>query len=132
MDMGLEVVTVPVRDTDAAKDFYANKLGWNVDMDVQVSEAVRFVQLTPPGSNCSIHLGSGASAMEPGSLKGLILVVDDAAAAKAALEERGVELSDVEEQPWGRHVYFSDPDGNAWTLQEGFARNQRRAASRLA
>jgi catechol 2,3-dioxygenase-like lactoylglutathione lyase family enzyme len=130
MDMTLEVVTVPVRDTDRAKDFYANKMGFNVDMDVRMSEAVRFVQLTPPGSNCSIHLGEGTSAMEPGSLKGLILVVDDAKAAKAALEQKGVTLSDVEEQPWGRHVYFSDPDGNSWTLQESFARNQRKAAAK--
>ncbi len=127
--MSLEVVTVPVRDTDAAKDFYAGKLGFTVDMDVQVSDAMRFVQLTPPGSSCSIHLGQGASVMEPGSLKGLILVVDDAVAAKAALEDKGVRPSDVEEQPWGRHVYFNDPDGNAWTLQESFARNQRRAGA---
>ena len=123
------MVPVPIRDTDAAKDFYVNRLGFNVDMDVQVSDAVRFVQLTPPGSNCSIHIGEGTSVMEPGTLKGLILVVDDAVAAKAALEEKGVSLSDVEQQPWGRHVYFSDPDGNSWTLQESFARNQRKAAA---
>jgi catechol 2,3-dioxygenase-like lactoylglutathione lyase family enzyme len=129
MDMPLEVVTVPVRDKEQAKDFYANKLGFNVDMDVQVDETVRFVQLTPPGSSCSIHLGQGPSVMDPGTLKGLILVVDDAAAAKAALEEKGVRLSDIEEQPWGRHVYFSDPDGNSWTLQESFARNKRKAAA---
>lgn len=129
MDLSLEVVPVPIRDTDAAKDFYVNRLGFNVDMDVQVSDAVRFVQLTPPGSNCSIHIGEGTSVMEPGTLKGLILVVDDAVAAKAALEEKGVSLSDVEQQPWGRHVYFSDPDGNSWTLQESFARNQRKAAA---
>ena len=129
MDMALEVVTVPVQDIDAAKDFYANTLGFNVDMDIQMSEAVRFVQLTPPGSGCSIHLGQGAASMTPGTLKGLILVVDDAAAAKAELEKHGAVLSDVEEQPWGRHVYFDDPDGNSWTLQESFARNQRKAAS---
>jgi catechol 2,3-dioxygenase-like lactoylglutathione lyase family enzyme len=129
MDMTLEVVTVPVRDTDRAKDFYADKLGFNVDMDVKVDGGVRFVQLTPPGSNCSIHLAEGASVMEPGTLKGLILVVDDARKARASLEEKGVRLSDVEEQPWGRHVYFSDPDGNSWTLQESFARNQRKAAA---
>lgn len=129
MDMTLEVVTVPVSDTDRAKDFYANKLGFSVDMDVQVSESLRFVQLTPPGSQCSIHLGEGASGMEPGSLKGLILVVDSAAAARAALESNGVQLSAIDEQPWGRHVYFTDPDGNAWTVQESFARNQRRAAA---
>jgi catechol 2,3-dioxygenase-like lactoylglutathione lyase family enzyme len=129
MDLSLEVVTVPVRDTDRAKDFYANKLGFRVDMDVQVHETLRFVQLTPPGSNCSIHLGQGTSMMEPGSLRGLILVVDDAAAAKRALEENGVTVSDIEEQPWGRHVYLSDPDGNSWTLQESFARNQRKGAA---
>ena len=129
MDMALEVVTVPVRDMDAAKDFYANKLGFTVDMDVQMSEAVRFVQLTPPGSGCSIHLGQDASAMTPGSLKGLILVVDDAAAAKTELEKHGAVLSDIEEQPWGRHVYFTDPDGNSWTVQESYARNQRRSAA---
>ena len=127
MDMALEVVPVPVRDTDRAKDFYANRLGFNVDMDIQVDDNVRFVQLTPPGSSCSIHIGPGTSTMEPGVVKGLILVVDDAAAAKAALEAKGVAMSDVEEQPWGRHVYFSDPDGNSWTIQESFARNARRA-----
>lgn len=129
MDMTLEVVPVPVRDTDKAKDFYAGKLGFTVDMDVQMNEKVRFVQLTPPGSGCSIHIGPGTSVMEPGTVKGLILVVDDAKAAKAALEEKGVSLSDIEEQPWGRHVYFSDPDGNSWTLQESFARNQKKAAA---
>ena len=127
MNMTLEVVPVPVRDADRAKDFYANKLDFNVEMDVQLNEAVRFVQLTPPGSSCSIHLGPGTSVMEPGTVKGLILCVDDVAAARAVLEEKGVELSDIEEQPWGRHVYFSDPDGNTWTLQESFARNERRA-----
>jgi catechol 2,3-dioxygenase-like lactoylglutathione lyase family enzyme len=129
MDMSLEVVTVPVSDLDRAKDFYANALGFTVDMDVQVSDSLRFVQLTPPGSQCSIHLDRGNSGMEPGSLKALILVVDSVAAAKTALESTGVQLSDIEEQPWGRHVYFSDPDGNAWTVQESFARNQRRAAT---
>lgn len=128
MEMLLEVVPVPVRDTDIAKDFYANKLGFTVDMDIQMSDTVRFVQLTPPGSSCSIHIGPGTSAMEPGTVRGLILVVEDAAAAKASLEAKGVVLSDIDEQPWGRHVYVSDPDGNTWTLQESFARNQRRAA----
>jgi catechol 2,3-dioxygenase-like lactoylglutathione lyase family enzyme len=129
MNLLLEVVPVPVRDTDKAKEFYANVLGFIVDMDVQVSDSVRFVQLTPPGSQCSIHIGEGTSVMEPGSLKGLILVVDSASAAKATLDEKGVKSSEIEEQPWGRHAYFSDPDGNSWTLQESFARNQRRAAA---
>jgi catechol 2,3-dioxygenase-like lactoylglutathione lyase family enzyme len=129
MDMTLEAVTIPVSDTEQAKDFYANTLGFTVDMDVQVSESLRFVQLTPPGSPCSIHLGEGTSGMTPGILKGLILVVDSVEAAKAALETRGVRLSEIDEQPWGRHVYFTDPDGNAWTLQESFARAQRKAAT---
>jgi catechol 2,3-dioxygenase-like lactoylglutathione lyase family enzyme len=128
MDMTLEVVPVPVSDTDRAKDFYANELGFSVDMDVQVNESLRFVQLTPSGSKCSIHIGEGTSTMEPGSLKGLILV-DSAAEAKAVLERKGVQLSEIDEQSWGRHVYFTDPDGNAWALQESFARNQQRAAS---
>jgi catechol 2,3-dioxygenase-like lactoylglutathione lyase family enzyme len=98
-------------------------------MDVRVNESLRFVQLTPPGSQCSIHIGEGTSSMEPGSLRGLILVVDSAEAAKAALERKGVRLTDIDEQPWGRHVYFTDPDGNSWTLQESFARNQRKAAA---
>ena len=129
MDMTLEVVPVPVSDTDRAKDFYANQLGFSVDMDVQVNESLRFVQLTPSGSKCSIHIGEGTSTMEPGSLKGLILVVDSAAAAKVVLEGKGVQLSEIDEKSWGRHVYFTDPDGNAWALQESFARNQQRAAS---
>jgi catechol 2,3-dioxygenase-like lactoylglutathione lyase family enzyme len=129
MDMTLEVVTIPVTSVDKAKDFYAGALGFNVDMDVQVSESLRFVQLTPPGSQCSIHLAEGTSLMEPGSLKGLILVVDSAEDAKAALESNAVRLSEVDDQPWGRHVYFTDPDGNAWTLQESFARNQRKLQS---
>jgi len=128
MNMTLEVVPVPVSDTDRAKDFYANKVGFHVDMDVQLSPTHRFVQLTPPGSNCSIHIGEGTSTMQPGSLNGLILVVDDAAATKAELEAKGIQLSDIEEQSWGRHVYFSDPDGNTWTLQESYARNKQKAA----
>jgi catechol 2,3-dioxygenase-like lactoylglutathione lyase family enzyme len=126
MNMTLEVVQVPVSDTDKSKDFYANKLGFNVDMDVKVSEAVRFVQLTPPGSQCSIHIGEGTSEMQPGSLKGIILVVENAEAAKNELAKKGVKLSDIEEQSWGRHIYFSDPDGNSWTLQESYARNKQK------
>jgi catechol 2,3-dioxygenase-like lactoylglutathione lyase family enzyme len=128
MNMTLEVVPVPVSDTDRAKDFYANRLGFHMDVDVQVSPSLRFVQLTPPGSGCSIHIGEGTSTMQPGSLRGLILVVDNAEAAKAELEMKGVQVSDVEEQSWGRNVYFSDPDGNSWTLQESYARNKRKAA----
>jgi catechol 2,3-dioxygenase-like lactoylglutathione lyase family enzyme len=128
MDMTLEVVPVPVSDTDRANDFYANRLGFHVDMDIQVTPSIRFVQLTPPGSHCSIHIGEGTSTMQPGSLRGLILVVDNAAAARAELAEKGVQLSDIEEQSWGRHVYFSDPDGNLWTLQESYARKKPKAA----
>jgi catechol 2,3-dioxygenase-like lactoylglutathione lyase family enzyme len=128
MNMTLEVVTVPVSETERAKDFYANTLGFQVDIDVQLSPTLRFVQLTPPGSNCSIHIGDGMSPMQPGSLKGLILVVDNAEAAKAELERNGLQLSDIEEQSWGRQVYFSDPDGNSWTLQESYARNKQKAA----
>lgn len=132
MNLTLEVIPVPVRDTDAAKEFYADKLGFNVDMDFRMSDSVRFVQLTPPGSQCSIHIGEGTTVMEPGSVKGLILCVENAADARSALAAKGVELSEIEEQPWGRHVYFSDPDGNTWTLQESFARNERRAAEQAA
>jgi catechol 2,3-dioxygenase-like lactoylglutathione lyase family enzyme len=129
MDMTLEVVPVPVSDTDRAIEFY-KRVGFNVDMDLRISDDVRFVQLTPPGSSCSIHIGEGTSAMKPGVLKGLILVVESAEAAKVELDKRGIATSDVAPQPWGNDVYFSDPDGNSWTVQESFARNQsRRTAS---
>lgn len=125
MNMTLEVVPVPVSDTDRAIEFY-KKVGFRVDMDQRISEKLRFVQLTPPGSNCSIHVGEGTSVMSPGSVKGLILVVDSAEAAKAELDRCGIKTSDIEEQSWGKHVYFSDPDGNSWTLQESYARNKAR------
>jgi catechol 2,3-dioxygenase-like lactoylglutathione lyase family enzyme len=128
MDMTLEVVPVPVSDTDRAIDFY-KRVGFNVDMDQRISDNLRFVQLTPPGSGCSIHIGEGMSTLQPGTVKGLILVVDSADAAKADLDKRGISTSDVEPQPWGKHVYFSDPDGNSWTLQESFARNQRKQSA---
>ena len=123
MNLTLEVVPVPVSDTDRAIAFY-KRLGFNVDMDQRMSDELRFVQLTPPGSGCSIHIGEGTSTMKPGTIKGLILVVESAEAAKAELDERGIETSDVESQPWGKHVYFSDPDGNSWTLQESYARSR--------
>ena len=123
MTLTLEVVPVPVSDTDRAIDFY-KRLGFNVDMDQRMSDELRFVQLTPPGSRVSIHIGEGTSTMKPGTIKGLILVVESAEAAKAELDKRGIETSDVESQPWGKHVYFSDPDGNSWTLQESYARNR--------
>lgn len=125
MDMALEVVPVPVSDTDRAIEFY-KRAGFTLDMDQRISDDLRFVQLTPPGSGCSIHIGEGTSTMQPGAIKGLILVVDNAEAAKTALEQRGIPTSDVEALPWGKHVYFSDPDGNSWTVQESYARNERR------
>lgn len=118
MDYKLELVCVPVSDIDAAKEFYVDKVGFAADVDSRVDESLRFVQLTPPGSGCSICLGEGLTTMAPGSLEGLQLVVDDAAAARAELSARGVDVSEVDEQPWGRFVYFSDPDGNAWTVQQ--------------
>jgi catechol 2,3-dioxygenase-like lactoylglutathione lyase family enzyme len=118
MDWKLELVAVPVSDVDRAKDFYVNKVGFNADHDHQVSDELRFVQLTPPGSACSIALGTGIVEMPPGSVKGLQLVVPDADAARAELLERGVEVGEVQEFPWGRFVFFEDPDGNGWSVQE--------------
>lgn len=122
MDYKLELVFVPVSDVDRAKDFYVNKVGFHADHDHRVSDSLRFVQLTPPGSACSIAFGEGliasADAPAPGSVRGLQLVVDDADAARKDLAGRGVEVSDVDEQPWGRFVYFSDPDGNSWSVQQ--------------
>ncbi len=117
MEMKLELVSVPVTDVDRAKEFYV-KAGFNADFDHAVSEEIRFVQLTPPGSACSIAIGTGLSQMEPGSIEGLQMVVADADAIHAELVGRGVEVSDVDDQPWGRFVYFSDPDGNRWALQQ--------------
>jgi catechol 2,3-dioxygenase-like lactoylglutathione lyase family enzyme len=118
MDMRLELVIIPVTDTDRAKAFYVEKVGFHADHDHRVSDQVRFVQLTPPGSACSIAFGEGIAQGEPGSVKGLQAVVDDAEAIHAELKGRGVEVSDVDDQAWGRFVYFSDPDGNSWSLQE--------------
>jgi predicted enzyme related to lactoylglutathione lyase len=118
MDFKLELVAIPVSDVDRAKQFYAEKAGFHADHDHQVSDTMRFVQLTPPGSACSIALGDGITDAVPGSVKGLQLVVVDIEAARAELAGRGVEVSEVEEHPWGRFVYFSDPDGNAWAVQE--------------
>jgi predicted enzyme related to lactoylglutathione lyase len=118
MDMRLELVPVPVSDVDRAKAFYVDRAGFNADQDHRVNESLRFVQLTPPGSACSIAIGQGLTAMEPGSLKGLQVVVADADAARADLASRGVEVSDVQEFPWGRFVFFADPDGNEWSVQQ--------------
>ncbi|TCO53111.1 glyoxalase superfamily protein [Actinocrispum wychmicini] len=118
MEMKLELVYVPVSDVDRAKAFYVDKVGFNDDVDVAVSEEIRFVQLTPPGSACSIALGTGLTDSEPGSVQGLQMVIADADAAHKELLGRGVDVSDVDEQPWGRFVRFSDPDGNTWSLQQ--------------
>jgi catechol 2,3-dioxygenase-like lactoylglutathione lyase family enzyme len=118
MDFKLELVAVPVSDADRAKAFYTEKLGFNADHDHKVSDDLRFIQLTPPGSACSIAVGDGVTDAEPGSVKGLQLVVDDADAAHAELSGRGVEVSDVQDFPWGRFVFFSDPDGNGWAVQQ--------------
>jgi catechol 2,3-dioxygenase-like lactoylglutathione lyase family enzyme len=117
MDMKLELVAVPVTDVDRARDFYV-QAGFVLDIDSTVSEEIRFVQLTPPGSGCSIAIGKGLTAMQPGSLDNLQMVVADADAAHAELAERGIEVSDIDDQPWGRFVFFSDPDGNRWALQQ--------------
>jgi predicted enzyme related to lactoylglutathione lyase len=118
IEMKLELIQVPVSDVDRAKDFYVNKVGFNDDHDHRVSDEIRFVQLTPPGSAASIALTTGAHEMAPGSVEGLQVVVDDADAARAELAERGVEVGDVQEFPWGRFVFFSDPDGNGWSVQQ--------------
>jgi predicted enzyme related to lactoylglutathione lyase len=117
MDWKLEVVAVPVTDVDRAKAFY-ERVGFHADHDHQVSEDIRFVQLTPPGSACSIALGVGLSDMTPGTLRGLQMVVSDADAARQALVDAGVEASEVQEFPWGRFVFFADPDGNGWAVQQ--------------
>ena len=118
MEFKLELVVVPVTDVDRAKAFYTEQAGFNADHDHTVSDEIRFVQMTPPGSACSICLGNGITEAEPGSVKGLQLVVADAAAAHAELAGRGVEVSDVQDFPWGRFVFFADPDGNRWSVQE--------------
>jgi len=118
MDFRLELVQVPVSDVDRAKEFYVERAGFEADHDHRVSDEVRFVQLTPPGSACSIAIGTGLGpGMEPGSVRGLQLVVDDADAAREELAARGVEVSEVQDFPWGRFVFFNDPDGNGWAVQ---------------
>jgi predicted enzyme related to lactoylglutathione lyase len=118
MDWKLELVAVPVTDVDRAKRFYTEQVGFNADHDHQVGPELRFVQLTPPGSACSIALGTGLTDARPGSVTGLQLVVDDIQAAHAQLAGAGVEVSEVQEFPWGRFVFFKDPDGNAWAVQQ--------------
>ena len=129
MDWKLEVVVVPVSDVDRAKHFYADQVGFHVDVDHQATETMRIVQMTPPGSACSVTIGTGLIDSAPGSLKGLQLVVADIAAAHAHLVERGVEVSPIVHYEdgvrvdgpggdWNSFIYFSDPDGNGWAVQE--------------
>ncbi len=117
MDFKLELIPIPVSDPDRAKDFYV-KAGFNADHDHAVKEGLRFIQLTPPGSACSISIGEGITEMEPGSLKGMQLVVEEIEAAREDLAGRGIEVSEIQDFPWGRFVHFSDPDGNSWAVQE--------------
>jgi catechol 2,3-dioxygenase-like lactoylglutathione lyase family enzyme len=117
MDFKLELIAVPVSDVERAKDFYAEKAGFHLDHDHTVNDQLRFVQLTPPGSACSIALGTGIVDTPPGSVHGLQLVVADIEAARAELVGRGVEVSEVQHFPWGSFVFFSDPDGNGWAVQ---------------
>ncbi len=118
MDWKLELVAVPVSDVDRAKAFYTEKAGFHADHDHTVSDEIRFVQLTPPGSACSIALGRGLLDAEPGSVQGLQLVVSDIGQARDELAARGVEVSEVREFPWGSFVFFADPDGNRWAVQQ--------------
>lgn len=118
MQMKLELVAVPVSDVDRAKAFYTEKIGFQADHDHQVREDLRFVQLTPAGSACSIVIGVGITTMQPGSLEGLIMVVSDVRAVREELLKRGVDISEIDVQPWADFAYFRDPDGNSWSLQQ--------------
>jgi catechol 2,3-dioxygenase-like lactoylglutathione lyase family enzyme len=118
MDWKIELVAIPVTDVDRAKSFYVDQVGFNADHDHQVNENLRFVQLTPPGSACSVVMGTGITQMTPGSQLGVQVVVADVAAARESLLARGVAASDIDVQPWGSFVTFADPDGNTWALQQ--------------
>ena len=118
MDMKLELFAVPVSDVDRAKAFYTDQAGFNADHDFTVSDEIRFVQLTPPGSACSIAIGTGLTDAAPGSLQGLQLVVTDIEAARKEFVDRGAEVSEVQDFPWGRFIFFADPDGNKWAVQQ--------------
>jgi predicted enzyme related to lactoylglutathione lyase len=122
MDFKLELIAVPVTDVDRAKAFYTEQAGFNADHDHRVSDTLRFVQLTPPGSACSIAIGEGIMDTEPGSVQGLQLVVADIEAARDQLAGGGVDVSEIQDFPWGRFVFFKDPDGNGWAVQEIQAR----------
>ena len=123
MDWKIELVAIPVSDADRAKTVYVEKAGFNADHDHRVSDEVRFVQLTPPGSACSIAIGTGISQSEPGSVQGMQMVVSDIQAAREELLERGVEVSEIQEFDWGSFIFFSDPDGNGWAVQQIPARD---------
>jgi catechol 2,3-dioxygenase-like lactoylglutathione lyase family enzyme len=123
IDWKLELVTIPVSDVDRAKTFYVDQIGFNADYDHRVSESLRFVQLTPKGSACSIALGEGLTTAQPGSVAGMQMVVADIEVAHAELVERGAPVSAIDDQPWGRFVYFADPDGNQWAVQQLPPRN---------
>lgn len=118
MDFKIELLFVPVSDADVARTFYGDTLGWNIDHDHRVHESLRFIQVTPPGSACSIAFGEGITEDAPGSMRNVQVVVDDADAALAYLRDRGIDAEGVDEQAWGRFVRFTDPDGNAWVLQQ--------------
>jgi catechol 2,3-dioxygenase-like lactoylglutathione lyase family enzyme len=118
MDWKLELVSIPVTDVDRAKDFYVNQVGFSADHDHQVNDLLRFVQLTPPGSACSVVMGTGITDMTPGSQRGVQVVVEDVKAAREHLIANGVAASEVDVQPWGSFVTFGDPDGNTWALQQ--------------
>ena len=118
MDWKLELIAVPVSDVDRAKSFYTEKIGFNADQDHQVTPELRFVQLTPPGSACSISIGTGITDAPPGSARGLQVVVSDVAAARAQLIERGLDVGEVQVFPWGSFIFFEDPDGNRWAVQQ--------------
>ena len=118
MDWKLELVAIPVSDVDRAKAFYVDQAGFNADQDHTVTDDLRFVQLTPPGSACSIAIGLGVTEAAPGSVQGMQMVVDDIEAARAQLVDRGVEVGEIQDFPWGRFVFFQDPDGNGWAVQQ--------------
>jgi predicted enzyme related to lactoylglutathione lyase len=124
MDWKLELVAIPVSDVDRAKAFYVDQVGFNADHDHRVSDELRFVQLTPPGSACSIAIGEGVTDAEPGSVRGMQMVVSDIEAAHAELTSRGMEIGEIQDLPWGSFVFFSDPDGNAWAVQQSPGRHQ--------
>jgi catechol 2,3-dioxygenase-like lactoylglutathione lyase family enzyme len=118
MDWKIELVAIPVSDVDRAKRFYVEQIGFNADYDHQVSDGLRFVQLTPPGSACSIAIGEGLTQAAPGSVQGVQIVVADIQAAHDELAARGVEVGEIQDFPWGKFIFFSDPDGNRWSVQQ--------------